>query len=127
MIIKRYVLALLVLILILVAHILAMFNGWYYIQYFDVGMHIAGGFGIALLCIAIMGRRTKNMSNKVLFRNIILGTMLFGLLWEIFEIVEDVSGFPLWSNPYMIDTLKDLVNDFIGGTITYFVFLKIKK
>jgi hypothetical protein len=74
-----------------------------------------------------MGRRTKNMSNKALFRNIILGTMFFGLLWELFEIVEDVSGFPLWSNPYIIDTLKDLINDFIGGAIGSFVFLKIKK
>lgn len=127
MIIKRYILALVVLLIILLAHILAMFNGWYYIQYFDVGMHIAGGFGIALLCIAIMGKKTSYLSNKTIFRNIILGTMFFGLLWEIFEIVEDVSGFPLWSNPYIIDTLKDLIDDFIGGAIASFVFIRTKK
>jgi len=46
----------------------------------------------------------------------------------MFEGYYDIAGAPLWTGAYFVDTIKDLIDDMIGGAIVAWVlFRKIKQ
>ena len=87
---------------------------YFEIKWFDIIMHILGGF--------LLTGFVYNVSyiNKILNKNkmflILFALVLFiGILWEISEYIRDIYGNNVWGG--WIDTIKDLIDDSIGVLI----------
>ena len=82
-------------------------------------MHFLGGLllGFALIWFFII----KDISLKSIFY-LILGVLLIGVLWEVFEIIIDkiITG-NLFNT---LDTISDIFFDLAGGTFAIFYFIK---
>lgn len=98
-------------------------DGWY-MQYwwYDIFMHILGGLAIGLLLASVA--RVFSWRPRRLFWYIVIGTLCIGLAWEYFEIHYRLTGHPIGSRLYYIDTVIDVIDDIIGGCIA---FLLVKR
>lgn len=121
------------LLVVLSAAFLLAFFEYLALQYFlfwkffwyDIMMHVLGGIVIgttyawgARYIIPIGWRRAfLNLGAAVLF------TIAIGVLWEVFEYILGIAGSRFL--PYPADTMKDMVNDIIGGTAGYFLIKRI--
>lgn len=94
---------------------------WYSsIWYFDMPMHFLGGLWLGLALLWFF--KIKDISLKSIFY-LILGVLLIGVLWEVFEVIIDeiITG-NLFNTS---DTISDIFFDLAGGTFAIFYFLKI--
>lgn len=83
------------------------------VAYYDIFMHLLGGFAIGLSVAAAVELHGGMIRHKLWF---ILGTVLLaGLAWEAFEAYYDIAGAPVGTHAYWIDTVKDLIDDCVGG------------
>ena len=99
---------------------LAMKFYWYSsIWYFDMPMHFLGGLWLGLAIIWFF--KVKEVSFKSIFY-IILGVLLIGTLWEVFEIFIDKNITGLSFNT--LDTFSDIFFDLAGGSFAILYFLK---
>ena len=89
---------------------------WIY-SWFDIPMHLLGGASVAL------GYQSRFMLKRIAPRlsftllSTIMFVMTIGILWEVYEYAMGavaISG-------YAFDTMKDLVDDFIGAVAGYYV------
>lgn len=121
-----YILSFIILAVVRYMHVAGL-NGLYMeYWYYDIIMHFLGGVGVGLLTLAILNSFTPNLRHRR--KLVILGAFVFGLGWEVFEIIYDIAGYALWTTPYYLDTLKDLANDSIGGAVaSLFAALPIGK
>jgi hypothetical protein len=115
----RYFISLLVLILVLILHVKGIHGLYHKIPLYDVYMHILGGIGIALFVSALINSRI--LRPKSVFWGVVLGTLAIGFFWEFFEIYYNIAKYPLWTKLYYLDTLKDLVDDVVGGMLVAFL------
>jgi hypothetical protein len=88
---------------------------WYSsIWWFDMPMHFLGGFWLGLVYIWFFSRKDILFSPSfAFFGKIILGVLLVGIAWEIFEFyfINQVA-----QNSFdLLDTLSDLFFDLSGG------------
>ncbi len=115
--IAMYLRALLVVLVLFVGNLLGEYLFWYdTIPQYDIYMHLLGGFAICMILVAIMNSYDAGMFYTRRGMNaLIIGVLLAGLAWEIYEAVSGTSGNPLWSSAYFIDTIKDFVMDVAGG------------
>lgn len=115
-------------------HLLANQYGWYYAySCVDIIMHIGGGIWVAWAAYAYMHRLRGYLALPRLVQalGVLCFVALVGVLWEFLEAGADAwrlhaSGMP-WAGvpgafglyPYDLrwDTLLDLFNDLVGGTI----------
>ena len=114
-----YICALIVLAALLAAHVCGL-DGYYFIYpWYDIMMHILGGVGVGLFLAAIF----KSYKSGVLFerRTIIIGVIFVGLVWEVFEMYYHLTAYPLWTKLYYLDTVKDLIDDTIGGAFIAYI------
>lgn len=119
---KKLLIRLLSLIfLIFLLNYLAMRFYWYSsIWYFDMPMHFLGGLWLGLALIWFL--KIKDISLKSIFY-LILGVLLIGVLWEVFEIIIDRT---ITGNLFnTLDTISDIFFDLAGGTFAIFYFIKI--
>ncbi len=93
---------------------------WYFsIWWSDMPMHILGGFWLGLVFIYFL--KIKDLSFSTILK-IILGALVIGLLWEVFEILVDKT---IIQNPFnTLDTLSDICFDLAGAGIAIFYFAK---
>jgi len=84
---------------------------WYAsIRYFDMVMHFLGGLWVGLALLWLLFK--ENFSFVLIFK-ILLGVLVVGVLWEIFEILVNST---IAQNPFdVLDTASDLFFDFGGG------------
>ena len=111
---KYYLIAFVVLTLTLVAHILGLNIFYATVPVYDIFMHILGGLGIGFFLYAL---GQSLYQNKITKNQIIVGVFLVGVVWEIFEIIYNIAGYPFWTKAYYLDTAKDLLDDVIGGAV----------
>lgn len=104
-----------VVVAVLVAHISGLDGLYWDIPNYDVFMHILGGLGIGFFVYALVRSFDQKWLSKTI--NLVLLVICAGLVWELFEIYYNIAGHPLWTKLYYIDTIKDFVNDTIGGAI----------
>jgi len=115
-------------VVIFFLNLLAMKFYWYWsIPWFDMLMHFLGGLFISLVLLWLNYFRglLGSFSKKKAILIAILGTLVIGLLWEIFEFSLDT--FITEKSWDMADTLSDLFFDLLGagiGTIYYYARLK---
>ncbi len=119
---KLYISALIILIAVLVAHIAGLDGPYYTIKSYDIFMHLLGGVGIGLFAAAML----QSYQDGILLnrRNLVAAVIAVGIVWELFEIYYNLTGHPLWSKLYYIDTVKDLIMDIIGGSIVAYFTIK---
>lgn len=93
-----------------------------HIGYYDIFMHLLGGFGIGMAVAAAVELHGGTLRHKVWF--ILASVLLAGVLWELFEAYYDIAGAPVGTHAYWIDTIKDLIDDVLGGVIAVTVELR---
>ncbi len=122
---KLYIYALVVLVVVLIAHLLGIGGLYFQYPFYDIFMHILGGIGIGLFITAFV---KSNFSTYVsalhIRRNIVIGVLLVGIVWELFEMYYNIAGAPIGTKAYYIDTVKDLIDDMIGGAIVAWVVFR---
>jgi len=93
---------------------------WYYtIWWFDIVMHTISGFWVGLFFIYFFSRNNLQFPSIL---KVIIWVAVVGILWEFFElIVHNYIGRDLFD---LIDTLSDLLCDYIGGTLAILYFSK---
>lgn len=74
---------------------------------------MAGLFTFVFLRITRLPESTKNL---------LIGVMIVGVGWEVLELLYKVDAL---STRYWIDTVKDLIDDTIGGIISIYIWKKI--
>lgn len=82
-------------------------------------MHFMGGLWVGLAFIWLSWGREFNWK---LILKIILGVLLIGVLWEIFEVILNNYTTQLPFNT--LDTLSDIFFDLAGGTFAVLYFSK---
>lgn len=120
--VKTYFYALLVLAFLLAFHSLGISQNYYmYIWPYDIVAHILGGLGIGLFVTASLQTFWPSFLVKNRWLKIALIVLLVGLAWEAFEVYFNIAGYPFGTKPYYIDTVKDLIDDVIGGFISIYI------
>lgn len=116
------ILAYLVILIFLVNYVAVRLYWYNSIWYFDMPMHFAGGLFLGLAFVWLLN--IQSISIKVVFK-IILGVLLIGVGWEIYEIVVNNI---IAQNPFnTLDTISDVFFDLAGGTTAVLYYLtKIK-
>lgn len=122
---KTYIPAIIILAIVFILHYIGIDNHLY-IRFpgYDIMMHILGGAGIAFSLFWFIKTWKSDFDSKKTFLIVLLGTIFLGLLWEVLEGVYDITGAPLWTDKYWIDTIKDIINDTLGMLIAYFLIRK---
>ena len=93
---------------------------WYFsIWYFDMPMHLLGGFWVGLASIYIFSLKEFNF--KFILK-VLICVLLIGFFWEIFEILVDKSITQDSFN--ILDTTSDMFFDLAGGGLSIIYFLK---
>jgi len=85
------------------------------IPFYDIFVHMLGGLGIGFFISGLINSFKPDVSRRKLI--IITGTLIFGIVWELFEIRYNLAGHPFGTNAYYLDTLKDIIDDVVGGTL----------
>ena len=107
-------------IFIFIVNYLAMKFYWYSsVWWFDMPMHFLGGLWLGLAFVWFFFNKEFNWK---LILKIILGVLLIGILWEIFEVILNNYTTQLPFNT--LDTLSDIFFDLAGGTFAVLYFLK---
>lgn len=119
-------------IFILVLHILATVNHWYWIyKWLDIPMHFLGGLWLAMIFFWLIHPHLDFKGHRAIL--VIVLSLAFvaflGVLWEFWEFVHD---FFFTKNLYFgnqfiiekrIDVVKDLFFDLVGGLVLTLLFL----
>lgn len=108
-------------VVIATMHLLAIVHLWYfYYAWYDIVVHFLGGalIGTAAggLAFGIFGK-PGGVKYRLLF--IVATVLLFGLLWEWFELVAGVQREVF----YYFDTSLDVLMDLLGGVFAAFMLL----
>ncbi len=108
---KPLFIALILTALLLALHLYALETYFYWQhRWFDIPMHILAGASIGSFLLAFFSVRRAG-----LYFILMLGV---GVGWEVFENINHIStGQP----GYWFDTTKDIINDMIGASITFYV------
>jgi hypothetical protein len=111
-------------IVIAVLHYIALTLFFYWtVSWFDIFMHLLGGFIIGLIAVFILlnNFRIGILEDKKVTLVLVLSfVMIVGLGWELWELFFGLTNIL----EDKVDTIVDLIMDFIGG---YFAFLYGKK
>jgi hypothetical protein len=125
-----YVYAVIILVIVLIGNTIGPSGAHISMRYYDSILHFLGGAGIGFfLCgfVASYKRRFTDSLSGLLVRPraaILWGVCIAGIVWEIFEIMYNITGYPLWTKMYYIDTVKDIILDTFGGYLATLVILR---
>ncbi len=87
-------------------------------------MHIVGGFGVAVLTIAVLAYK----GIKISYKHLLIAFLFVGIFWELYEHVLNMLNIGTWYGrkgviPDVVDSCKDLVNGALGVSLAY-LFIK---
>jgi H+/Cl- antiporter ClcA len=104
---------------IIVIHMLAVELSLYWTyRGVDVPMHILGGIMAGFFTLVSL--QSLKLKETLLYT--LMGVLAVGVGWELLELLYrvDTLNFRYW-----VDTVKDLINDTIGGLIAIYIWKKI--
>ncbi len=121
---KAYIPTLAALILLAILHSTAsQLHLYVRVPWFDIMMHVLGGIGLALSIYWILITFFKNITLS--FWKVVLLTVVAGIVWELWEVYYQITGAPVGTLRYYVDTSKDLLNDLLGAIlVAYVIFTK---
>ncbi len=110
----------------------ALYIDYRILDYADILLHIWGGFSVGLAyCIYFKDGLSPIKSKLVLFLSIVGVVMVVGVGWEWYEWLNDhvlgTAQHLLMTQLSSTDTMKDLLDDFIGGSLVAWLFIKRMK
>lgn len=76
-------------------------------------MHIMGGFGVASFVAAVLSYK----GFKVSYIKLLIAYLVVAVTWELYEYTQDILAMREWGG--LFDTVKDLIDGFIGMSIAY--------
>ena len=82
-------------------------------------MHFLGGVWLGLALLWFL--KIKEISLMLIFK-MILGVLIIGVLWEIFEII--LNNYTTQSPFNSLDTISDIFFDLSGGCFAILYFIK---
>jgi hypothetical protein len=92
--------------------------------WFDIPMHILGGFVLGLIFLTLYHFfpvfRSFQINPNELFLGMLSGVLIAGIGWELFEYYGGLT-FDTLDN-YQLDTIKDVLMDLSGSLIAYRYF-----
>jgi hypothetical protein len=98
------------------------YNVALHVPFYDVYLHLGGGLGIGLMLLAMLrSYKHEYASTNQGHRLVVLGIILVGIIWELFEAYFNIAGAPVGTKAYWLDTLKDIIDDIIGGSLALFL------
>jgi len=109
---------------IFIANLLAIKFHWYsLIWYFDIVMHILGGFWVGMFFLYVFKRKDFKPVDAHLFFKVFLASLVIGILWEFYEfyIYQHISQIPF----NQFDTLTDIFFDLLGSSFAFLYFSKL--
>ncbi|MEN9524007.1 MAG: hypothetical protein RL536_76 [Candidatus Parcubacteria bacterium] len=119
---RTYLLAFAILTAVLIVLILGPEATHISILYYDGILHFLAGIGLGFFLYSLAVSMTSmNLRTR---SHLIFGVIICGIIWEIFETYFNISGYPLWTGPYFVDTFKDLLLDTLGAAIVAYFMIK---
>lgn len=122
---KTFTLLISVYVFFITLYFLALINKlFFFIWWYDIPLHILGGLWIGLTSIAVVlysGHFRLRFTEHKLFFVIMVSVITLGVFWEFFEYAAGIS---FASGGYVLDTIKDLFDDLLGGIIAYIYFMR---
>jgi hypothetical protein len=115
----RYILSLITMVAVYFLHTSGMAGAYVQYWWLDIVSHGLVCFSIALFLSAVIHTHLSNFKYKKTF--IIVTTFIIGVMWEWLEVEYNITGYTLWSEPYIQDTLKDFAVDAVGAFIGAFI------
>lgn len=104
------------------------FRIYYEFPWLDNPMHIMGGFFISGLIINILNILFKDkfdLNFRINFFIFLICILAISIDWELYGYIMDKFSIGIWQGN-LIDSSKDIVNNFIGAFI-YILLFKDKK
>jgi len=99
------------------------FDVYWTVRWVDIPVHMLAGIWIVLTLAWILGWLFPEM--EISFGRAIIWGLIVGGLWEIGELALGINL--ATAHGYVADTIKDLVDDFVGAAIGFFVVSWIKR
>lgn len=95
-----------------------------YYWWYDIPLHLWGGFCVGLFSIwLVISSPIGNSSGSVrIMLGAIVGVVIFGFFWEFYEYAIGATSNSLGNYP--LDTFKDMVMDVTGGYLSSVFFRK---
>ena len=114
-------------ILVLQCTALSLFLYWQF-WWLDIAVHFLGGLWVSLALawfffISPYVSRPSALKLSRAFLIIVLGTLIIGCLWEVFEYS---LGLSVDAQGYAFDTVSDIVLDVAGGLLGYLIFSRFR-
>jgi hypothetical protein len=88
--------------------------------WFDIPLHLLGGIAVGLFGAWVLTVRELPIS----FLFCVAMALGVGVAWEIFEYASHMGGSAFMG--YTVDTIKDLVDDVLGGTMAAYISLRME-
>ena len=99
---------------------------YFLLWWFDIPMHMVGGFWVALTSMVIYYHlgwiHRHDRSASFVVAAMLGATLVVGILWEVFEF--SVEHLVKLNDNGVFDTLKDLLDDMIGAMIASVIFIR---
>lgn len=126
---KTYRLPLLIIgmgIVLMVVHFIAQTNALYWKWWWlDLVMHFSGGFLVCLFGLWVLTSIAGPVfveNKQWLFFDVLLFTIIVGLIWEIHEIVFKLA---IPTRPeYVFDTVTDSLMNIVGASVAFLYFVR---
>ena len=120
---------------VLLAHGIGLFFGLYeFWAWYDVPLHIGGGFVMGALGLAIWNEGISGVVFKSLLKKhlefwlvplfVISFVALISVLWELHEFLLDVFYSAVIRQPGIQDTMSDFFNDLAGSLMAIGIFYR---
>lgn len=118
-----WILAALILILCVVQGVAVYWKLYFYLWWLDIPMHLFGGLWLGLSALVVYyASHLQNKDHSARFALVcaLSSAFFIGVGWEVFEWgVDRINGL---TRVDFVDTLSDIVNDFIGAIVAWGIF-----
>lgn len=115
---KRFIPGIVCAVLFILIHLIALYFHFYWtVWWFDIGMHVFGGFIAAYLLVNLFCKDVS--SRRHIFWIALCGSLLIGVIWEVYEYATGMTFAA--SDTYVLDTFSDLLSDICGGLLAFLI------
>lgn len=99
----------------LIAHELYLY---WTMKWIDIPIHIIGGIMSGLF--VLVGLQAGKLKESLIYT--LIGVFMIGIAWEVLELYYKVAEVDFM---YWLGTIKDLIDDCIGGLIAFYIWKKL--
>lgn len=118
--IKFYFALFVAFLIIAINHYAGLYDAYWLLPWFDIPMHILGGFMVGLFAQVGIDLLNHKKFDKRRVPLVLLAAFIVGIVWEFVEWYMGLTGgLAIISR---VDTIKDMFNDLLGSVISLWVW-----